>query len=68
MSHRRNQKSVLWVGGVSVVKFILFLTCSGMKSVYSPDFSSAKDGAISTSVVERIQTTSSSQFRVPGSQ
>lgn len=64
MSHGGNQKSVLWVGEVSVVRFILSLSCSAMKSVYSL---TAKDGAISASVVERIQTTSS-QSRSPGNQ
>lgn len=61
MKHGRNKNSVLWVGEMPVVKFIISLSCSWMKSFYSLDFPSAKDGAISASVVERIQTTSYSQ-------
>lgn len=61
MKHGRNKNSVLWVGRMPVVKFIISLSCSWMKSFYSLDFPSAKDGAISASVVERIQTTSYSQ-------
>lgn len=52
------------------MKFILSLSCSPIRSCYSQDFSSAKFSAISASVVEITQTTTSSQqlSRGPGHQ
>lgn len=52
------------------MKFILSLSCSSIRSCYSPDFSSAKFSAIPASVVEITQTTTSSQqlSRGPGHQ